>query len=70
MPGTRPTRQGGLSDAAGIRAMAGAVEWRRGWPLLRSPAGSLISVGLRDQSGKFLPGLSIGDRWFVAGGVW
>jgi hypothetical protein len=55
------------NDAAGIRAMAGAVEWRRGWPLLRSPAGSLISVGLRDQSGKFLPGLSIGDRWFVAG---
>ena len=47
--------------------MAGAVEWRRGWPLLRSPVGSLISVGLRDQSGSFLPGLSIGDRWFVVG---
>jgi hypothetical protein len=27
----------------------------------------LISVGLRDQSGNFLPGLSIGDRWFVVG---
>lgn len=55
------------NDAAGIRAMAGAVEWRRGWPLLRAPAGSLISVGLRDQGGNFLPGLSIGDRWFVVG---
>ena len=55
------------NNAAGIRAMAGAVEWRRGWPLLRNPAGSLIYVGLRDQSGAFLPGLSIGDRWFVVG---
>ena len=53
--------------AAGIRAMAGAVEWRRGWPFLNSPAGSLIFVGLRDQSGNFLPGLNIGDRWFVVG---
>lgn len=55
------------NNAAGIRAMAGAVAWRRGWPLLRSPAASLISVGLRDQSGNFLPGLSVGDRWFVVG---
>jgi hypothetical protein len=55
------------NNAAGIRAMAGAVEWRRDWPLLRNPAGSLISVGLRDQSGAFLPGLSVGDRWFVVG---
>ncbi len=55
------------NNAAGIRAMAGAVAWRRGWPLLRHPAGSLISVGLRDQSGNFLPGLSVGDRWFVVG---
>jgi hypothetical protein len=54
-------------DAAGIRAMAGAVEWHRDWPLLASPAGSLMSVGLRDQSGTFLPGLRVGDRWFVAG---
>jgi hypothetical protein len=55
------------NNAAGIRAMAGAVAGRRGWPLLSSPAGSLVSVGLRDQSGNFLPGLSIGDRWFVIG---
>ena len=55
------------NDAAGIRAMAGAVEWRRQWPVLRAPTGNLISVGLRDQSGNFLPGLIIGDRWFVVG---
>jgi hypothetical protein len=55
------------NDATGVRAMAGAVEWRRGWPLLHSRAGSLISVGLRDQSGNFLPGLTVGDRWFVVG---
>ena len=55
------------NNAAGIRAMAGALEWRRTWPQLRSPAGSLVSVGLRDQSGNFLPGLAIGGRWFVVG---
>jgi hypothetical protein len=55
------------NNAAGIRAMAGAVEGRRTWPQLRGPAGSLVSVGLRDQSGNFLPGLVIGDRWFVVG---
>jgi hypothetical protein len=27
-------------NAAGIRAMAGAVEWRSGWPSLRNPAGN------------------------------
>jgi hypothetical protein len=55
------------NNAAGIRAMAGAVEGRRTWPQLHGPAGSLVSVGLRDQSGNFLPGLVIGDRWFVVG---
>ena len=55
------------NDAAGIRAMAGAVDPRRQWPLLRAPAGNLVSVGLRDQSGNFLPGLTVGDRWFVVG---
>jgi hypothetical protein len=24
-------------------------------------------VGLKDQSGRFLPGLIVGDRWFVVG---
>ena len=55
------------NDAAGIRAMAGATAWRRGWPLLQAPTQSLISVGLKDQSGRFLPGLIVGHRWFVVG---
>jgi hypothetical protein len=55
------------NDDAGIRAMAGAVAWQRRWPLLPAPTGTLISVGLKDQSGRFLPGLIVGDRWFVVG---
>jgi hypothetical protein len=55
------------NDEAGIRAMAGAVAWQRRWPLLPAPAATLISVGLKDQSGRFLPGLIVGDRWFVIG---
>jgi len=55
------------NDAAGIRAMAGAVAWQRRWSLLPPPTESLISVGLKDQSGRFLPGLIVGDRWFVVG---
>jgi hypothetical protein len=55
------------NDAAGVRAMVGAVAWRYGWPLLPAPTQSLISVGLQDQSGHFLPGVIVGDRWFVVG---
>jgi hypothetical protein len=55
------------NDAAGIRAMAGAVAWQRRWPPLPAPTESLISIGLKDQSGRFLPGLIVGDRWFVVG---
>ena len=55
------------NDATGIRAMAGAVAWQRRWPPLPPPTESLISVGLKDQSGRFLPGLIVGDRWFVVG---
>jgi hypothetical protein len=47
--------------------MAGAVAWRRGWPLLAAPTERLISIGVKDQSGRFLPGLIVGDRWFVVG---
>src|SRR5260370_11042907 len=47
--------------------MAGAVAWQRRWPLLPAPTESLISVGLKDQSGRFLPGVIVGDRWFVVG---
>lgn len=47
--------------------MAGATAWRRTWSIVPSKFGSLISIGLRDQSGRFLPGLIVGDRWFVVG---
>ena len=47
--------------------MAGAVAWHRGWSVIPPPFPSLISIGLRDQSGRFLPGLIVGDRWFVVG---
>jgi hypothetical protein len=55
------------NDAAGIHAMVGAAAWRRSWPILPAPTQSLISIGLKDQSGRFLPGLIVGDRWFVVG---
>ena len=55
------------NDAEGIRAMAGAVAWQRTWPILHGPVTGLISIGLKDQSGRFLPGLIVGDRWFVVG---
>ncbi len=47
--------------------MAAAARLRRVWPVLSGPASSLISIGLRDQNGRFLPGLIVGDRWFVVG---
>jgi hypothetical protein len=55
------------NNEEGIRAMAGAVAWQRTWPVLPGPIDSLIQVGLKDQSGRFLPGLIVGDRWFVVG---
>jgi len=55
------------NDEAGIRAMAGAVAWERTVPVLPDPAAALVTVELRDQSGRMLPGLIVGDRWFVVG---
>ena len=55
------------NDAAGIQAMAGAAATRRTWPVLPQPAAGLVSIGLKDESGRFLPGLIVGDRWFVIG---
>lgn len=55
------------NDAAGVRAMAGAVAWTRRAPFLADPAAALVSVELRDESGRLLPGLVVGDRWFVIG---
>jgi len=55
------------NDEAGIRAMAGAIAWERRVPVLPDPAAALVTVELRDQSGRMLPGLIVGDRWFVVG---
>src|SRR5205085_5371097 len=55
------------NNGEGIRAMAGAVVWQRTWPLLPAPVNTLIEVGLKDESGRFLPGMIVGDRWFVVG---
>jgi hypothetical protein len=55
------------NDAEGIRAMVSAVAWQRTAPLLAAPAANLISVELRDENGRLLPGLVVGNRWFVVG---
>jgi hypothetical protein len=55
------------NDEAGIRAMAGTLAWERRLPILRNPAAALVTIELRDQSGRMLPGLIVGDRWFVVG---
>ena len=55
------------NDRAGIEAMAAASSLRRVWPVLSGRVSSLVSIGLKDQSGRFLPGLVVGDRWFVVG---
>jgi hypothetical protein len=55
------------NDEAGIRAMAGTVAWERRVPVLAEPAAALVTIELRDQSGRMLPGLIVGDRWFVVG---
>ena len=36
-------------------------------PILAGRIRSLLSVELRDQSGRLLPGTAVGDRWFVVG---
>lgn len=55
------------NDREGIEVMAGSASFRRGWPIISQPAASLVSIGLKDQNGLFLPGLIVGDRWFVIG---
>jgi len=50
-----------------LLAMAGAVAWGRRAPVLPDPAAALVTIELRDQSGRMLPGLIVGHRWFVVG---
>lgn len=55
------------NDRAGIEAMAAASQPQRVWPVIAGPAAGLVSVALRDQNGRILPGLVVGSRWFVVG---
>lgn len=55
------------NDEKGVRAMVGAVGWRRTWSIMPPRLASLILIGLRDQNGRFLQGIIVGDRWFVVG---
>jgi hypothetical protein len=55
------------NDKAGIRAMAGTAAWERRLPILSDPAAALVTIELRDESGRMLPGLIVDDRWFVVG---
>ena len=66
-PGPLATAAIFYNDRAGIEAMAAASQMRRAWPLIAGPAASLVSVALRDQNGRLLPGLIVGERWFVVG---
>jgi hypothetical protein len=50
------------NDEAGIRAMTGTVAWERRMPILSDPAAALVTIELRDQNGRMLPGLIVGDR--------
>ncbi len=65
----RPLASAGIyyNDRPGIEAMAAASQLRRTWPVIFGPAASLVSVAVKDQSGRILPGLTVGDRWFVVG---
>ena len=66
---SRPIARAAINynDAEGIRRMAAAVEPRRTWPVFASPVRRLVSFALRDEAGRVLPGLNVGDRWFVIG---
>ena len=66
---SRPIARAAINynDAEGVRAMAAAVEPQRTWPVFASRVRRLVSFALRDESGRLLPGLGVGDRWFVIG---
>jgi hypothetical protein len=55
------------NDAEGIREMVGSLTPRFARPPLSSAAANLVTVELRDESGRLLPGLEADGRWFVIG---
>lgn len=54
------------NDADGIRRISGGGAPRRTRPPLGA-AGTFVSVEIRDESGRPLPGVPVDDRWFVVG---
>jgi hypothetical protein len=67
--GARPLASASIfyNDAEGIREMVGSVTPRFARPPLSSAADNLVTLELRDQSGRLLPGLTVDERWFVIG---
>jgi len=55
------------NDRSGIEAMANASLDRSRWVTSPPLSTRLLSIAIRDQSHRFLPGLVVGDRWFVVG---
>jgi hypothetical protein len=47
--------------------MADATALQHSWPVLNSPAQSLISIGLKNPIGFLYTGVVVSDRWFVIG---
>ena len=55
------------NDDEGARAMTGASGFRRTPAGMFTVAGGLVSVGLRDESGRFFTGFSAGGRSYAVG---
>jgi hypothetical protein len=67
-----PTRPFALAkiyynDRAGVEAMTRASLDQARWVTSAPLTSGLLSVAIRDQNYRLLPGLVVGDRWFVVG---
>ncbi|HEX8281092.1 MAG TPA: hypothetical protein VF551_06925 [Chthoniobacterales bacterium] len=67
--GSRPLATATIyyNDAQGIREMVGNMTPRFARPPLRSEAENLVTIELRDESGRLLPGIETDGRWLVIG---
>ena len=67
--GSRPLATATIfyNDAQGIREMVGSLAPRFARPPLSPDSANLVTVELRDQSGRLLPGVEADGRWFVVG---
>jgi hypothetical protein len=72
---TAPPDRPGLGTKWGEKrdSLVGTVSFERAnfnprrVAVLAEPAAALVTIELRDQTGRMLPGLIVGDRWFVVG---